>query len=419
MRLPRLAHGSAISSLAMGLMLGWWGRGLLPPEAADSRQAAESAHGIEASRTTEPSSGHPLPTFVGPRASTPANGPALVPPTNPRAKRTLDALAPADLAALDHPVAQWPFEEAGPRPGPRLRSRAWYVYDHEADSVLTSWNSDAPLPIASISKLAAALVWADSDVSDDTVIELAQEDKDFIQVTRSRLRVGAQYRAGDLLHSSLLSSDNRATAALMRSTGLSREAFAAAMNRRMVMLGIESASFGDPTGLDSNDVATARDAARLLDAALRHPRVAAVLGKSQHRYERVDRRIALSTRSSNRLAHQKEWGVLASKTGYTDEAGSCLVMRAWVAGRPVTLAMLGARGVHSRYGDAVRIRSWLEEQGAPALVSLDDAGPSPAFRPWPDDGRLPHGVEDDLGLDEQGDDAEGPMDAEGGDIALR
>jgi D-alanyl-D-alanine endopeptidase (penicillin-binding protein 7) len=379
--------------LFLGATIGWWGHAGFMGNRAEPAVAGEPIRdeaAAEAAPVVEPSSTPDVPPGV----------------TDPAALARWELLRERDLEAALHPAPDWPTAESEARNGPRLRARAWYVYDHDSGKVLTSHLGDVPQPVASITKLAAALVWADSGVPDDAEIELLQEDKDFIQVTRSRLRVGASYRAIDLLHSSLLSSDNRATAALMRSTGLGREGFAAAMNRRMDMLGLATAHFGDPTGLDEQDVASPRDVARLMDAALAHPRVAPVLQKREHRYQRLDRPVFLTTRSSNRLTHQVEWGVVASKTGYTDAAGSCLVMRAWVEGHPVTIAMTGARGVRSRYGDAVRLRQWIGEQIEPAPVVAGLDPKAGLFRPWPGDGLLPSRAMELLG-DEDPDHTDG------------
>jgi D-alanyl-D-alanine endopeptidase (penicillin-binding protein 7) len=315
-----------------------------------------------------PSTSQPSPSPLSSAAQAEAPPPPLPDGVSlsPEAQTAWERLAEAERAAAADPAPDWPAAPADvpASSGPRLRSLAWYVVDDASGEVLAAHDAERPLPIASITKLASMLIWADSGADPEAALELAQEDKDFVQVTKSRLRVGARYKAGDLLHSSLLSSDNRATASLMRQTGLPREVYALAMERRAQALGLESARFGDPTGLDESDTMSARDAARLLAAAVRHEVVGEALGQPEFRYQRADRPVWIAARASNRLAHSEDWGVRASKTGYTEIAGSCLVMQARIAGRPVTLAFLGARGVHSRYGDAVRLRDWLMQREA-------------------------------------------------------
>ena len=65
--------------------------------------------------------------------------------------------------------------------------------------------------------------------------------------------------------------------------------------------------------------------------------------------------------NTNRLVRhgQDDWGIALSKTGYTADAGNCLVMRVTVAGRPLSIVLLNSWGKASKYGDAQRIRDWL------------------------------------------------------------
>jgi D-alanyl-D-alanine endopeptidase (penicillin-binding protein 7) len=259
--------------------------------------------------------------------------------------------------APDWPVAPGRIPEDG---APWLRSKAWYVVDEGTGEVLTAKNAEEPRPIASITKLATAMVWSDAGVPGDRIEELLQSDKEHLQITRSRLRVGGRYRLSDLFYSALLSSDNRAAVMLARSTQLPMVAFTAAMSDRAEALGLTSVRFDDPTGLSEGNVASARDAARLLAAAAAHPTVGPAMQVEEHPFSRQDRRVQVMARSSNKLTHMDHWSVLASKTGYTVNAGSCLVLRTEIAGRTITAAFLGASGIETRYGDAARLRAWLE-----------------------------------------------------------
>jgi serine-type D-Ala-D-Ala endopeptidase (penicillin-binding protein 7) len=63
--------------------------------------------------------------------------------------------------------------------------------------------------------------------------------------------------------------------------------------------------------------------------------------------------------NTNRLVRHSDWEIHLSKTGYTADAGNCLVMRVTVAGRPLSIVLLNSWGKASKYGDAQRIRDWL------------------------------------------------------------
>jgi D-alanyl-D-alanine endopeptidase (penicillin-binding protein 7) len=68
------------------------------------------------------------------------------------------------------------------------------------------------------------------------------------------------------------------------------------------------------------------------------------------------------------------WTVRGAKTGFTNLAGSCLVVRTTIAGRNVTAAFLGARGIDTRYGDAGRLRAWMEVKQAESEGETADQG---------------------------------------------
>lgn len=277
---------------------------------------------------------------------------------------------PEEIPAWPVPSANVPLEK-----GPGLRARSWYVVADESGEVLAAKDADVAVPIASITKLMGALVVADAGIVDDREIEITGTDQRWIQVTRSHFRVGTRCRAKDLLVASLVSSDNRATAALMRATGLRPEEFAARMNAKAQALGMRTAHFVEPTGLAPENVASPRDVAILLEAASLHPLVGPLLAQEEHRFERLDRDAEMVARSSNAFTRNPTWDVIAAKTGYTDEALSCLAIKTrLVDGRKVTMALLGAPGgIGGRYAAASRARVWLEGGPRPEEVALAKA----------------------------------------------
>ena len=81
--------------------------------------------------------------------------------------------------------------------------------------------------------------------------------------------------------------------------------------------------------------------------------------------------------NTNRLVRQERWEIALSKTGYTADAGYCLVMQVTVAGRPLSIVLLNSWGKASKYGDAQRIRDWLidtERRIPPIPTVTADAG---------------------------------------------
>ena len=95
-----------------------------------------------------------------------------------------------------------------------LASSVAYVIDQSNAQVLFEKNSTVPLPIASITKLMTGLIVVQSGLNLDEMLTVTDADVDRHKFTSSRLRVGATMTRRDLLHIALMSSENRAAAAL-------------------------------------------------------------------------------------------------------------------------------------------------------------------------------------------------------------
>jgi len=249
-----------------------------------------------------------------------------------------------------------------PDGGPWIRSYGAYVSDRISGEVLVSKKADRTRPMASIAKLMGALTWLDGDPDLDEVIRIAREDAYSPSFTPSPLRIGSSYRAGDLLKMALLESDNRAMTALARSSGLDDETFAEAMNDHAADLGMDRATFDEPTGISGDNRCTPYEAGVLLEACLQHPHLAEILSQEQLPFRRVDRDRTMIAQSTNMLMRMDHWRVLGSKTGYTCLAGSCLVMVAQVEGRELLMSFMGHPDIEMRFNDAGEIRWWLHER---------------------------------------------------------
>ena len=176
--------------------------------------------------------------------------------------------------------------------------------------------------------------------------------------TRSRLRPGSSLTRDDLLLLALMASENRAAAALARTYPGGTEAFVAAMNAKARALGMQDTHYVDPTGLNSDNVSSPRDLARLVKAAADYPQIREYTTRGRASVEARGRRLAYH--NTNRLVSNPRWAIDLSKTGYISEAGRCLVMQVTVASRELIVVLLDSWGKYSRIGDANRIRKWLE-----------------------------------------------------------
>jgi D-alanyl-D-alanine endopeptidase (penicillin-binding protein 7) len=255
--------------------------------------------------------------------------------------------------------------KAGSRPD--VRSAAALVVDEASSEVLYARRATQPVPVASITKLMSALVVLESGQSRSEKLAITRDDIKRTRGSQSRLPVGARLSRGDLLHLSLMSSENRAAQALGRSYPGGLAAAIVAMNAKARALGMTQTRFVDPTGLSSRNVSSPADLAKLVIATSRNPHIREYSTDEVHTV-RIGRH-AVEYRNTNLLVKNAGWAISVQKTGYISEAGQCLVMRTSIDGRNVVIVLLNSQGKYTRVADARRIRKWVEA-GGPARTTV-------------------------------------------------
>ncbi len=259
----------------------------------------------------------------------------------------------------------------GPRGAayPRLASYAAVIYDEKNGEELYAKHTDAVVPIASITKLMTAMVTLDADLPMNEVLKIEDEDVDTLRHSASRLPVGTKLTRNEMLRLALMSSENRAAAALGHNYPGGIAAFVKAMNAKAKELGMEHTHFVDSSGLHSENVSTAADLVKMVEAAYQYDVIREDTTTSTHkvvlprkRSERV-----LEYNNSNLLVKYKasnSWHIGLSKTGFINEAGHCLVMHTTIAEKPVVIVLLDSWGSQTRIGDANRVKKWLESRNS-------------------------------------------------------
>ncbi|HEX3847543.1 MAG TPA: D-alanyl-D-alanine endopeptidase [Steroidobacteraceae bacterium] len=241
---------------------------------------------------------------------------------------------------------------------PRLRSSSVLIIDQGDSSVIYSRHADAPMPIASITKLMTALVVLDAKQPLDEQLSITNAERDFPKGGFSRLSVGTVLTRGDLMHLALMSSENRAAHALGNNYPGGMAALVAAMNAKAEALGMTNARFVDATGLSSQNVASPADLAKLVIAASHS---FAIRNYSTDRSYTVKvHRHLVEFRNTDNLVANPSWNIIVQKTGYIAEAGRCLVMDAVIDRRRVVIVLLDSFGKYTRVADAQRVKMWME-----------------------------------------------------------
>ncbi len=250
-----------------------------------------------------------------------------------------------------------------------LKSSVALVIDQDTQEVLFKKNDQAVLPIASLTKLMTGLIISEANLPMNDIITITQEDVDTEKGSQSRLRVGTQLSRGELLHLSLMSSENRAAHALGRTYPGGLRTFTELMNFKAQQLGMKDTRYVEPTGLSSKNMSSARDLVKLVDVAHQNSLLRDLTTSPGHQVE-VGKRV-LQFNNTNRLVKNPSWDIGLQKTGYISEAGRCLVMQTKVAGRQLIMIFLDSAGKLSRLGDAERVRSWVESAANAAVIKTN------------------------------------------------
>ncbi len=241
----------------------------------------------------------------------------------------------------------------------KLRSHAALVFDERDNEVIMERNPGQVMPVASLSKLMMAMVILDANLDMDDVITISKKDKDRLRYSRSRLRKGMKFTRNNLLLIALAASENRAAMALARTWPGGTGEFVEAMNHKASELGLKKTKFADPAGLSNDNVSTAQELMKIVKAASAYPVIREFTTQTKDSIIDLKSKREIKFTNTNRLVKRISWPITLSKTGFTKEAGNCLVMQTKIKDRPVIIILLESWGKLSKYGDSNRIRKWL------------------------------------------------------------
>ncbi len=257
----------------------------------------------------------------------------------------------------------------------QLASSKALIVNQNTGEVIYAKNTNLPTPIASITKLMTAMVMLDAKLPLDEVIAISDEDVDYLKGTSSRLAVGTRLSRGEFLQLALMASENRAASALAHNYPGGKSVFVKAMNAKALELGLSNTRFVDPTGLDSENVSTAEDLAKMVQSAYQYTEIRSATTSPSHEVYAVGRNYPVNFNNTNSLVRGGEWEIGLSKTGFINEAGRCLVMQATIAGEPMIVVLLDSNGKMTRIGDANRIRKWMEHNSEPKPTTTGQSEP--------------------------------------------
>lgn len=272
-----------------------------------------------------------------------------------------------------------------------VAAESYVVVDADTGHVLDSADADVRRPVASLTKIAMALVVL------DWLGESGVEATDLMDVPGDALRGGANplgLREGDRLpievglYAAIMASDNTSASVLAQRVGRAMDpaaedgvaVFVERMNALAQRLGMSETRFVNPHGLDAGEGtgwSTAGDMARLAIHAHGREDFASLCGERERTvaFLRGAQWVEVKLANTNELVGSR--GIDGTKTGTTQRAGQCLIATAtrsvsageWSGERRLVSVLLGAEG--DRFGETVllldrgwkRCAEWLADGG--------------------------------------------------------
>ena len=211
-----------------------------------------------------------------------------------------------------------------------IEAKSALVLKIEADgtqTVIFDKDSDQPLPIASLTKLMTVLISLESQPLSQKIEITSQIISQ--QGNSGSLKVGERISVKELIKMALVESSNDAADALAEISG--REDFVTLMNLKAKEIGLRSTRFSTPTGLEAEDnFSTARDLANLVILILkRYPLILDISSQSSITILSENEKphhIAFNTNDLLAVGEIQDLKIVGGKTGYTDEAGGCIIL---------------------------------------------------------------------------------------------
>lgn len=276
--------------------------------------------------------------------------------------------APSDVISIQRLFATLP--KAGDRAVPPRKTdpdsygivtdaQSAIVVDAESGVPLFVKRPDEVRAIGSITKLMSALVFLHTNPDLTQKVTLVTDD--YVGGGRVYLRFDDAVFLRDVLKASLVGSDNTATNAFARLSGLGTEAFVAAMNAKAAELGMTSSMFVDLTGVGSGNVSTARDLTKLLAAAEANETMRGIMPTSATTVTQASG-YAVDIAATNELLDSylnfDGYQIVAAKTGYIPQAGYCLASAIEHEGHRIRVVALGADSKAARFSDVKGLAAW-------------------------------------------------------------
>ena len=229
---------------------------------------------------------------------------------------------------------------------PTIDAAAYILQDYHTGKVLAENNADAKLAPASLTKIMTVyVVFTELSNGHLHLEDMVTISEKAWKTSGSRMFVelGNQIKVEDLLKGVIIQSGNDASVALAEHVGGNEETFAEMMNQHAIRLGMANSHFKNSDGLPVEDhYTTARDLAILTTALIKEfPDYYRWFSQKEFTFNKI------TQQNRNKLLSRDE-SVDGVKTGFTDDAGYCLVASALREDMRLISVVMGAKSANAR-----------------------------------------------------------------------
>ncbi len=241
-------------------------------------------------------------------------------------------------------------------PAPEIAASSYLLVDAASKKILVEQNAHARIPPASLTKIMTSYL-VEQEISSGRI---SLEDEVAISVNAWRtggsktfVREGTKVSVDDLLKGIIIQSGNDASIAMAEHIAGSEDAFANMMNQQAAVLGMQDSHFTNATGLpDSEHYSSAWDQAMLtIDLIERFPEHYGLYSQRSFSYNDIDQP------NRNKLLW-RDRTVDGVKTGYTKDAGYCLVASAVRQGMRLVSVVMGTDSDQARMRESQKLLSY-------------------------------------------------------------
>ncbi len=254
---------------------------------------------------------------------------------------------------------------------PQITSKSVIIIDEASGNIIYEKNADVVKPIASLTKIFSVYNFLNINQNQnrlDEIVAYSEQDEKYNlnygakwELALINLADGDLLSVKDLIYSAMVRSANNAVETLARVSGLNRPDFIAKVNSWAKENGANSFNIKEPTGLDKDNVSSARDLAKLADIVFKNSVInRSTVTKNYSFRTRNDNSFKLRYNSSDLVLNNnyRHFKITGSKTGYLDESGYCLITEAEVNGKKFMVVILDAESRTKSFNETVDLLNY-------------------------------------------------------------